>query len=125
MIGGLLPILLHRIGLIIAFVSSGVLVVLPRVFNKEEDLRFASKLSVVLKNSLRFGFLILVVTGLIRFEIRFHHLFPLIIVKMLAAATTVTWSIIKLPKYPDPMYDRNHLIQFILIFTTSSVGILL
>jgi len=121
-IGIYLPILFHRVGLIMVFVCSGVLAEIPHFFNREGDIPLATKVSKILILIERLGFVVIVISGIFRLFNFIPHWF---IIKAFSAAITLYWVTFHQPVYPAPDYKKSHYIMIGLISLTGTIGMLL
>lgn len=118
----LLPILFHRVGLILSVVGTTILVFIPAIYPQDDDLAFATSLSRLLHWLTRFGLALLVITGSIRIQSGLPSAFFL---KLVGVTFTLIWAFFRTPIYPDDNYQQSHLILFALLIVTSLIGIYL
>ena len=118
----LLPILFHRIGLIISFVSAVIINSIPWIYQHESDTPFAIKINHICIYAARIGLTILLITGLLRLQ---NGIPDSIIIKLIFVIITVIISFLVKPASKIKKYDLLPLLLFSSISITSLVGIYL
>lgn len=118
----LLPILFHRIGLIISFVSAVIINSIPWIYQHESDTSFAIKINHICIYVARTGLSILLITGVLRLQ---NDIPDSIIIKLILVIITVIISFLVKPASKIKKYDLLPLLLFSSISITSLVGIYL
>ena len=118
----LLPILFHRIGLIISFVSAVIINSIPWIYQHESDTSFAIKINHICIHAARIGLTVLLITGLLRLQ---NGIPDSIIIKLIFVIITVIISFLVKPASKIKKYDLLPLLLFSSISITSLVGLYL
>jgi hypothetical protein len=111
----------HRTGVILAFISTLIMIFLPRLYAEREDISFAKRSYTVLLWLARLGLLFLVISG----GMRIVTISPVLIIKMLVALSAILHYFIPRIEYESPKYMRVNIMRISLLSLTAIMGILI
>lgn len=111
----------HRTGVILAFISTLIMLLLPRLYAEREDISFAKRSYTVLLWLARLGLLFLFISG----GMRIISMSPLLIIKLLVAFSAIMHYFLPRIDYESPKYMRVNIMRISLLSLTAIIGILI
>ena len=111
----------HRTGVIMAFISTLVMLFLPRLYAAKEDISFAKRSYIILLWLARLGLLFLFLSG----GMRIDSMSPLLIIKLLIAFSAILHYFIPRIDYESSKYMRVNIMRISLLSLTAVMGILI
>ncbi len=118
----LLVIIFHRIGFILISIATGVIVMLPHIFQYDEDREFAERTMKILLKVSKLGLYLLVTSGLIRLS---YNIPTYITIKLFFATIIIYLYFLYSIPYDDKNYLRKNILRLLIIAITATIGYLI